>query len=250
MKRLLALILITSLCVPLSSCKTLGLGGPIKDNVQEIYQNTTKTRSEADVAAKEAPIIAPRMQVIKESQNQIDSLASNIGKSSTATDKELLAIKKENESLKNKNSQLYSKWLYTIIIAAGLFCTVSVALFLLGHFKSLTFTVLSASVLLGAIALQFLLQYLIWIGLGVTIIVAGCVVYAVWKNKNALKQTVRTVEETKPLIADQEAFKAKANSVQNQSTRNIVSNIQKSIKKEKNAAGKTGTLGRIINKLR
>lgn len=222
------------------------------DKIQQIYTNTTKTRSEAGAAATEAPAIAPRMEAIKEAQNNIDSLTGAIdkdyGKTVNTTSKELAALKKENNELKGKNAQLYNKWLFTIIIASGLLCAVSIALVLLGHFKSFTLTVISGSVLLGAIALQFLLQYLLWIGLAVTIIIAAVVVFAVWQQRMALKQTVKTVEQAKPLITDKETFVKTANSIQSKTTKTIVDQYQKRLKKESNGS-KKGTVGRIINKL-
>lgn len=256
--RVYPFILCTILALSSFGCKSIKLGDVdpvIKEKYSSVQQSTKATRELADDAQKTAPIVAPQMDGIRKEQAKIDAQTSDIAliakQKTDASSKQIAQLQKENQSLKDKNAQLYNKWLSSIIIAAGLFTAVSVALFFLGHFKSLTLTVISASVLLGAIALQFLLQYILWIGLAVTIITAGCIVYAVWNNKKALRETVKTVEDVKPLIPDQEAFVNKANSIQSKSTKLIVDSVQKKLKQEKklDARGKKRTLGRLLNKL-
>lgn len=225
--------------------------------VQAIGTSADRSANLADSAAKEAPVVAPKMEEIKIEQKNIKINAKEIlaahDKIASANDKDLNRLKKENAELKSKSDQLYTRWIATIIIGSTLVCTVSLALFAFGYIKSLNLTVIAASVLAGGIALKFLLAYMMWIGLGVVVVIAGCVVYALWRHKQALKQTVKTVEETKPLLADEQVFKTTADGIQNKSTKSIVNSLQKTLTKEKDresriAEGEGTVLDRVINK--
>lgn len=238
-------LLTLSLGLALSGCKskppTVNADGAVTQKivdsaVREQISSTATIRQEADKAEAKAPEVQPEMTAIREETVKIDTNAQAIQdahatfndaitKEAATLAKEKAALANKVKDLEDKNNAQQKRILSLIIIGSMLTVAVSIALMFLGNLRSITLTVIAGSVLLGAITLQFLMAYALWIGLAVTLIIGFFVVYKVWLNKKGLIEVIWTAEEAKKKIGKDE-FAAIAANEQSNSTVQIVKQIR------------------------
>jgi predicted nucleic acid-binding protein len=184
-----------------------------------------QVKPHTDIIIQKASDIAAAARVIKDNHSAImTDTASQL----TALANQRDNLVKENVKLKSDNTKLLSKWLSVTIFAAGLSTAVAIALFFLGKLRDVTLAVVTGSVLLGAITLQFLLQYAVFIAIGVTLLVAVPLVYRAFITKRSLKEVIETTEETKKMLPEdkKEAFKTTADELQSTSTIQMVKEVR------------------------
>ncbi len=152
-------------------------------------------------------------KVINESAGKIDKIVD-------AQDREL-------QKARDSYYQMYQRWLSAIVILSFLTVAVSIALILMGHLKSVTMTVIAASIFGGALALQLLTAYAIYIAIAFVLFVGGFIIYAVMVKNKTVSQLVRSVEvgiKTNVIPLDQ--FAPIANDIQDPVTKKQVDQEQ------------------------
>jgi hypothetical protein len=208
----------------------------VDTSISEQRKSTNTIREVTKEAEAKAPEVQPEMTVIRAESDKIDTNAQNIvvthqafveaaTKESTELVKEKQALEKKVATLEDANNAQHKRILSLIIIGAGLATSVSVALFFLGNLRSLTITFITGSVLIGAIALQFLTAYMLWIGLVVTLLMGGYIVYQAFLNKRSLTEVIYTAERAKESLG-KETFAAIAQEEQSNSTITMVKTIR------------------------
>jgi uncharacterized membrane protein len=238
------LLTLTAIAISfLSGCQTTKSNLVVPEVVNEqikTQQDSVETiKDEAGKAVALAPVVKPHTDRIVEEATEIDAAATQIKANHALVTKEAsnklnqLAdtnekLAKENKRLTDEKNKLLDRWLSVTIFASGLSLAVAIALFFLGKIRDLTIVVVAGAILLGAITLQFLLQYVMWIAIGVTIIVVVPLVYRAFVAKRSLDEVIETTEETKKLAGDsnKEEFKRIANELQSNSTIKLVKEIR------------------------
>jgi hypothetical protein len=211
----------------------------VNAQVENQQKAVTVIQAEAHKAEALAPVVKPHTDIIINEASKIDAAATEIKNNHALVTKDASTrievlqnsndkLSKENVKLKNDNNKLLNKWLAVTIFGSGLSLAIFVALFLMGKLQDLTLAVIAGACLLGAITLQFLVAYAIWIGLAVCLFMGGSIVYRVFLSQKANKENVATTEAVKQLLPPEEkqAFKDLANEIQSTTTMKIVKDIR------------------------
>ena len=233
---------ILGLTLFLGGCKTSSryvVPPQVNAQVESQLSSTQIIVGEANKAETLSPEVKPHTDIIIGEAGKINAAAKQIKENHklvadgaaaklTELSKEKDKLVAENTKLKSDNSKLLNKWLSVTIFAAGLATAVAIALFFLGKLRDVTLAVVTGSILLGAITLQFLLQYAIFIAIGVTVLVGVPLVYKAFITKRSLKEVIETTEETKKMLPEdkKEAFKTTADELQSTSTIKMVKEVR------------------------
>lgn len=227
----------------LSACQTnksnLVVPEVVGEQVATQQESVKVIKEEATLASDKAPVVKPHTDRIIAEASEIEAAANQIKTNHALVTKEAsnklnqLAdtnnkLVAENKKLTDEKNKLLDRWISITIFASMLSLAVTIALFFLGKIKDLTIVVVAGAILLGAITLQFVLQYAMWIAIGVSIIVAVPLIYRAFVTKRSLDEVVETTEEAKKLAGEdkKEQFKQMANDLQSNSTIKIVKDIR------------------------
>lgn len=166
-------------------------------------------------------------------EDSLKGETKTINESAGKLDKIVDAQDRELQKARDSYYQMYQRWLSAIIIMSFLTIAVSIALILMGHLKSVTITVLAASVFAGALALQLLTAYAIYIAIGFALFVGGFIIYAVVVKNKSIGQIVESVEEgIKKKVIDPDEFGKIADEIQDSKAKSLVDQMQEYLRKK------------------
>lgn len=179
-----------------------------------------------DLSAETKPILAS-VDDLRTVQGKLDATSIALGDESKRCKQLAEDLGKANARIKDledaNNGLLYR--LLTFGAVAGLGLAVVAGIWL----RSWNAAVVGIGVFAACVAGQWLLAYRAAIAITAVSIAALTIVWKLVKERFAAQQLVTTVEAAKGTIADWDAFKAIANSVQGTYTRRLVNQVQKAI---------------------
>lgn len=188
--------------------------------------STSVIRETAKEIAELSPEVKPQTETISAEVDKIDNATSTVAIELKAAKKETEKLAKDLATAKEESSKWLNRAISITIFASGLAIAVSVGLFLFGHLKSLLATLVAVCIFVAAITMQILLAYMLYIAIGSAALLAGLILYYVYKHNRTQKELVETVEEIKPTI-DNAVLKTVGNKVQSHFTKSVVDRIQK-----------------------
>lgn len=187
--------------------------------------STSVIRDNAKDIAELAPEVKPQTQVIIKEADKIDTATTTVAIELKAAKKETEKLTKDLANAKEESSKWLNRAISITIFASGLAVAVSIGLFIFGHLKSLLATLVAVCIFVAAITMQVLLAYMVYVALGTGILLAGVILYFVYKNRQAQKELVQTVEDIKPTI-DNSVLKTVGDKVQTPFTKAVVDKLQ------------------------
>lgn len=211
----------------LTACK--GLPKADYSNASNALSSTSSStsviRDNAKDIAELAPEVKPQTQVIIKEADKIDTATTTVAIELKAAKKETEKLTKDLANAKEESSKWLNRAISITIFASGLAVAVSIGLFIFGHLKSLLATLVAVCIFVAAITMQVLLAYMVYVALGTGILLAGVILYFVYKNRQAQKELVQTVEDIKPTI-DNSVLKTVGDKVQTPFTKAVVDKLQ------------------------
>lgn len=187
--------------------------GPIANSVNNIDKIVQGTDVEKPVGIE--------TNNIRESLKVIDGNTEKLNEKLVQANKKIEELGRKNLELKDTNNKILKSRLNWIILTAILGTGISFALFFTGYLKSSIFGIIGIGTVIGAVVMQFYLEYTTYIFIGIAVIGTGLLVYFVIINKKAIREFVMIGEQVKD-----EKFIGVANEIQSNSTKRIVDKEQ------------------------